>query len=255
MPAPMAQFLVRCVAFYVAVLAALDAAGLAQILLLSRGDPRPGDLSRLYQLSIVWLIVEQALLSILIFAFAPLLARGLNPNEAAGVRHDPLAIGRLAMRLAGILVVDHALSLIPHAVSAVEWRDSEDPTPSLLLWLPPVLVALLGVGLFTYSRALARRVLGSAAGEETSTSALAQALGFSLLGTWLLVASLPEAMERVVAWSWGNQAVFNLSSSPAAAGLFVPVVRLALGLLLFLGGGWFARLWRRAQTAGLEPRT
>lgn len=191
----------------------------------------------------------RAILGVGIFLAAPRVARAMTDGDAPLRIEDHFVIGAIAIRLAGILLWDAALALIPSIQAPPFLSDASDLVIPLGVML---VVAALGTWLFLSAPALGAKLFGSRAGRGDSPSVPCLAsVAFSAVGLLIVANSLPalataigECIEMTRAgWNyrWGDLL--------AAGG------RVTLGTFVFLGAGVVARVWHKLSTAGLQHRS
>lgn len=254
-PAHIAVLTVRLLAFYIAVLAAMSAASLGFFLIKLPGSD---DLQGSFALGAGISIALQCLLASVVYACAPQIARKFADEPSAGPIEDRLAFGQLALRIAGILIVESTARFVPALLETQSHRGTgfADPRMPYLA----LVITFVGLGVWLYLKAgpLARRLFATTAEQDTARSALAQAIGFSLLGAWLVVGVLPELLERLFARITSENSDYigltGLTRAGGSVGFVTELLRLALGLVLFFSAGVIARGWHKVRTAGL-PRT
>ncbi len=174
----------------------------------------------------------------------------------------------LSLKLAGIycliMAITHLNFAIMYAASALRgqsfWSMLISIGPFLLLLLsltPPVLLLLFGVYLIFSDKLPSRMASSIIIQEEEATSFTfqdIQMLAFSIIGVWLLSSTIPTFIQVIV-----RITVLHSSSQQAVYVYFipqivVPVLKLALGIYLFLGGKGLAKLWQKCQsTTDIKP--
>ncbi len=135
---------------------------------------------------------------------------------------------------------------------------------TLVMLTSPGLLVALGVLLITQSQRLAQRVFKTADSPSSSARILAaHALVFSAVGLYIVVDGFPDAVAGVigiaVSWkqllapagSWINQP--NIWESLGRQ-LLAPILKLILGVGLFLGSHGLVRIWSRLRSAGIRDK-
>ncbi len=161
-------------------------------------------------------------------------------------------IGTLAFRLAGIWLL---LLAIREAGDVVTIPASEAGI-QVARMSAPVVELSLGLVLLLGGAALSRRWFqdGESSGATPSTL---QPIAFSVLGLVVLANALPVLVSSFVSrGAWFEDDGGSISSGGSSTPrLVAAVLRVAIGLWLFFGAGSLVRLWRWAQTAGLDRRS
>ncbi len=173
----------------------------------------------------------------------------------------------LSLKLAGIycliMAISHLNFTIWSVVSSLRrqgfWSMLISITPFVLLLLsitPFILLLLFGVYLI-FSNKLPSKMASSIIEEEKTTSFTfqdIQVLAFSIIGVWLLATTIPNFIQAIV-----RMTALYSSSQQSVSGYFISqivtaVLKLALGIYLFLGGKGLAKLWLKFQsTRGMKP--
>jgi hypothetical protein len=230
-------FVFRLAALYVWLQAALFATQFQLILWASDKGPN--------LLGIAVTILLQTLFGTALWFASPGLARlTLSEPSGPGVTRAT-AIGGLALRLAGLYAIDVALQRV--------WDLATSPTRGIA-WVGFAMTAVLGSALVLGGGKIAARLFGRSEPEPQLAHEI-QAAAFSVLGLVLIVRVLPILMSIVAHAQWfedGN--IVHISESPPGPGVAAVVLRLALGVGLFLGGGALSRFWRWSHTAGTVGR-
>lgn len=187
------------------------------------------------------------------FGSRPLARRVLGESSA---QHQPptAAIAGLGFVLAGILVLDVALQQI-WAVVFASTLPSAIGGGSSRFWAPCAslaMLSILGVALVVGGRKIAMRMFPS--GDPSRPLALEiQAVALSVLGIVIAASALPSALSIAAAAGWLRGDDFDAEAqADLLLQIAVELLRLAIGVGLFLGGGALSRVWRWTQTAGLN---
>ena len=186
----------------------------------------------------------------------PVLARRLlgGPTEEGLSR--AVTIGALAFRLAGVWMIDCAIDRARDVSFSLEFSAQTDLWTRLWVAVAQLgAYAIVGMALLVGGGRLAARIFGSAV-PQLPLSAGLQAAAFSVLGLVIVVRALPDVLSgftRSVGWLDGRETSFDPDGAPWPV-VAVTLVRLGVGAGLFLGGGFLARGWHWAQTAGLDDR-
>lgn len=249
---PAALLVVRLLAVYFAVLAVLDATSLTFYLV--QVDGFASGTRESWALASAITIGLDLLTALLLFFFSPRIARSVSPAGPSQSNADVSALGPLALRLAGIFVVNSGLQHLPRIVG--EWKylvleeSRENFIQAGLLFLT---VLGLGCGLILAAKPLARKLFGSAPDANREASALAQAVGFSIVGLYFVTLSVPGLVERAYVGLSSRVSDTYLAPMPSAArtAVAIEVLRVAFGLGIFFTSGMLARMWHRLRTAGL----
>lgn len=204
-----------------------------------------------------WLVSffgQLALGAILWFASRALARRVLGTEERQPLR-DAVEIGSLALRLAGIWLLDETFRRAPQLLSLARTAQAGAHGPGL-----PAEFAALGVlvlaalVLLIGGRRIAKWSFPKPTRAEPVTATL-QPIAFGVLGLGILASALPSLATELVRSRWGSEegSLFGLMSAntgwPVDTSLLIRVI---LGAALFLGSGPLTRFWRWAHTAGLE---
>jgi hypothetical protein len=177
----------------------------------------------------------------------------------------------LSLKLAGIycliMAITHLGYAIPSVVNSMRrqgfWSMLISITPllSLLLYLTPfVLLLLFGIYLI-FSNKLPSKMASSMIPEEKTacfTFQDIQVLAFSIIGVWLLAGTIPYFIQPII------RIIVEHSTSQKSGSVFqksfyisqivIAVLKLALGIYLFLGGKSLAKLWQKCQsTTDFKP--
>ena len=186
-----------------------------------------------------------------------------TPNPSVDPTADRLAITTIGFRVVGFLGLDHWIQFWPWLFAPVLGLDSfgDVTTPKLVCG---ALVGGVSTAMVVKPEWWSKRMFGATAASDVPASHLVQGLAFAFLGAWILAGALPELVDGLQSESSRTGSLFGLSSSESGEGstwawpTWANLFRVALGLALFTGASWWARLWRRLRTAGLpatEPST
>ncbi len=148
-------------------------------------------------------IALELALAVALYTAAPLLVRRFGELETStDVTDDRFEIGALALRLAGIFIVDEALRGAPRIVTAIERPLGIDDRGERFFAISLAFAFFaIGVALVWRARPIARVLFRTVAPRDVSASELAQAIAFSGLGVSFFVGSLPEVLEGITdAW-------------------------------------------------------
>ncbi|MHC4535997.1 MAG: hypothetical protein ACYS6K_18765 [Planctomycetota bacterium] len=177
----------------------------------------------------------------------------------------------LSLKLAGIYCLIMAITLfgyaIPSVVSSLKrqgfWSMLISITPFLSLLLriiPFVLLILFGFYLISSDK-LPSKIASSMIQDEKPASfnfQNIQVLAFSIIGVWLLAGAIPFffriIIQIIVMHSTSQQPVSVFQNSWFISQIVIAVLKLALGIYLFLGGKGLTKLWQKCQsTSDMEP--
>ena len=124
---------------------------------------------------------------------------------------------------------------------------------ALIAFAVPALAGLLS--LFG-ARSIARRLWGPSESPSNSIAEL-QPVAFSVLGLLIFLEAFPVFLSNAVSsGGWFEENGPRLPApEPVWTLVVATIVRMVLGLGLFLGGRPLARAWRWARTAGLPTRS
>lgn len=206
-------------------------------------------------------LVLKSLLAWVIWRSAPRLARSMGEDEPTERAEDRLAIGALTLRIVGILLLDQWFGQIVALLGRISGSGAGARAGEP--WLAAVVVVSLGtiaLWLVVKPTTLSQRLFGRIATGDGAKSALIQAIAFSVLGLVMVVHVLPDIAEQT-SLSSRTESLFGLTSSTTGFGDYwtwpsaANFVRLAVGILLFAGGGALASLWQRLRTAGVPNAT
>ena len=170
----------------------------------------------------------------------------------------------LSLKLAGIYCLIMAISHLGYAVPSVVsslmrqgfWSMITSISTFLLLLLsltPSVLLLLLGVYLI-FSNALPSKMAASMIQEEKTTSCTfldIQVLAFSIIGVWLIAGAISNFIQpvvRVIVLHSTSRPVSFFQSSYFISQILIGVLKLALGIYLFLGAKGLTKLWQKFQS-------
>lgn len=164
----------------------------------------------------------------------------------------------LSVKLAGIYCLITALTHLSYAVPSVIYSSKKEGfwtiftsittcLSILLYFIPFVLLLLFGFYLI-FSDKLPSKMASLIIQEEKANSFSfhdIQVLAFSIIGVWLLVNTIPSFFRIIV------QIIVQRSDSQRSMNAFLIfqlvslVLKLALGIYLFLGGKGLADLWQK----------
>lgn len=182
-----------------------------------------------------------------IFAAAPAIAQRARAAPSPANVADRSQIGGLALRIAAIVVLNHALE----AGASAGQMLAVSPNPMFYGAVASlcIAVAFAGVGTWFFVRGpeLAPRIFRLGPADDVPHLAHLQAAAFAVVGVWILSDTLPDLVSMASA-SFDGLAPYGRADFVAA------IVRCALGIVLFVGSGALARGWRWIRTAGLTPR-
>ena len=228
----------------------LGTANLA-FLIFAKNEPKPSGFSGV---TITLLVGYGALGAVLWFASRKWGERMFGVEGSSAIRARE--IGTLALRLVGIWLLVFAL------------RDSADVITMLDVFgsasrgvvVPRFASAALEIGLSSTlllgGTRIARRLFPDAENPQPTASNL-QPIAFSVIGLIVVANALPVLVSNLVTLgSWFEEDGRYFESGDRSTSRFVAaVVRVALGLWLFLGSGSLVRAWRWVQTAGLDRKS
>jgi hypothetical protein len=189
------------------------------------------------------------------FASPALARRGLGGPSGEGVARA-VAFGELALRIAGVVVLDLAAKQMGAWMSSLVLPEVARTSSSLWAAVAPTTTfLLLGLGLLLGGGRLASRLFASDTPQRPLASEL-QAVAFSIVGLLIIVRSLPALLsEFTVSGGWFDDGIQDTFPEGAPwPAVVASLLRTAAGLALFLGGGLLARAWHWAHTAGLKDR-
>jgi hypothetical protein len=203
-----------------------------------------------------WAFAATFLPEVTLGAILWLASRALAPRVLGTEERLPLRgaaeIGSLALRLAGIWLLDETLQRAPRVLFLVQAGGTASKVPAeaaaLGVLALATLVLLVGGGW------IAKRFFPSAE-RAGSVAASLQTVAFGVLGLAILASALPALATELVRSGWFTEdgSTFGLmSASSAWTHDTASLLRVILGLALFLGSGPLTRFWRWAHTAGLE---
>lgn len=194
-----------------------------------------------------------ALLGTALWLASPSLARRVLGGPADGGLSRATAIGELALRLAGVWLIDLALKGVWSVVFQLEYSSARGNSSTLWNAIANSAVhGILGVVLLVAGGRLASRMFSSSAPQRSLSFEL-QAVAFSVLGLVLFVRALPAVLSGfTVSGEWLDDGdVITLAEPVPWPAIAASLLRLVLGIALFVGGGLLSRAWHWAQSAGL----
>ena len=123
---------------------------------------------------------------------------------------------------------------------------------SLLLPFTPFVLLLLFATYLIFSRKLPLRMASSIIIQEEEATSFTfqdiQMLAFSIIGVWLLSSAIPRLFATIVRMGDLQPAYYIISQ------MVTEVLKVALGIYLFLGGKGLVRLWQKSHSArGMKP--
>jgi hypothetical protein len=168
----------------------------------------------------------------------------------------------LSLKLAGIYCLIMSISYLSFAsmnVAAALRRESPwhmltsiTSFVSLLLSFTPFVLLLLFATYLIFSRKLPSRMASSIIIQEEEATSFTfqdiQMLAFSIIGVWLLSIAIPRLFATIVRMGDLQPAYYIISQ------MVTEVLKVALGIYLFLGGKGLVRLWQKSHSArGMKP--
>ncbi len=122
----------------------------------------------------------------------------------------------------------------------------------LLLSFTPSVSLLLFAAYLIFSRKLPSRMASSIIIQEEEATSFTfqdiQMLAFSIIGVWLLASAIPRFFATIVRMTELKLASYIISQ------IVAEVLKVALGIYLFLGGKGLVRLWQKSHSArGMKP--
>ena len=168
----------------------------------------------------------------------------------------------LSLKLAGIYCLIMSISYLSFTSAnvATAWRRDDlwhmltsiTSFVLLLLSFTPSVSLLLFAAYLIFSRKLPSRMASSIIIQEEEATSFTfqdiQMLAFSIIGVWLLSSAIPRLCATVVRMTELQSASYIISQ------MVTGVLKVALGIYLFLGGKGLARLWQRFHsTRGIKP--
>lgn len=171
-------------------------------------------------------------------------------------------IGSLAMKMAGIYAIIQMVTLA--STSAWFLRSNLLSSHERILslcsyWFTLLLLGVLGFFLIRWSAILSKGIFS----EESEMSQISsptyhdvQSLAFSLIGVFLIVTTLPRILTYILSLVWDLVSLgFDVRGVrywhyqwPECAGT---VIKMLIGIWLFLGGRGLSNLWSKMRTGGL----
>lgn len=194
-----------------------------------------------------------------LFAWAPVLANKMFPDQTAEPKTEVPGIGGLALRVMGVLFAVRALELVPGAVrmQRATWGlTSFSPFTAHLVEIAVLL--LLSAALIVFGPRMARWLLHDRSrGTPDPRTARFQTITFAVIGVWLVVSGLPQVIVMLVSFSSPKADVYNeslssLSNGPLRAQQWISILQVVAGVALFVGSRGLSALWHRIRTAGLD---
>jgi hypothetical protein len=180
-----------------------------------------------------------------LFFSSSFLSARLDGGHAPASLEDRAGIGALGLRIAAILIFDRAISATTSALFQI--RAAQGGGYWGVFWADVVVVGLLlaiGGWVFLCAEGIAARCFASGAHRPSeSRYGRVQAVAFSVVGLWIIVAALPEAVRLAL----GMQTDWTQTIGT--------LLRVGLGVVLFFGGNTLAGLWLRVRTAVVEPKS
>ncbi len=168
----------------------------------------------------------------------------------------------LSLKLAGIYCLIMAISYLTFTsvnVATIMRRESlwhmlTSITSFVLLLLSftPSVLLLLFAAYLIFSRKLPSRMASSIIIQEEEATSFTfqdiQMLAFSIIGVWLLSSAIPRFFATIVRMTELQPASYIISQ------MVTGVLKVALGIYLFLGGKGLVRLWQKSHgTRGMKP--
>ena len=168
----------------------------------------------------------------------------------------------LSLKLAGIYCLITAISYLSFTSVNVAaawrreglWHILTSITSFLLLLLSftPSVSLLLFAAYLIFSRKLPSRMASSIIIQEEEATSFTfqdiQMLAFSIIGVWLLSSAIPRFFATIVRMTELQLTSYIISQ------IVTGVLKLALGIYLFLGGKGLVRLWQKSHSArGVKP--
>jgi hypothetical protein len=177
----------------------------------------------------------------------------------------------LSLKLAGIYCLIMAISHFGYAIPSISFALRRESFWSMLISITPFLSLLLSLSPFVllilfgfyliFSNKLPSKMASSMIQEEKTTSFTfqdMQVLAFSIIGVWLLASAILNFIQPIV-----QVIVQHLTSQPSnfvypnsiyISRILTAVLKLALGIYLFLGGRGLTKLWQKCQsTSDMKP--
>ena len=166
-------------------------------------------------------------------------------------------LASFALKLLGIYTIIQSLPLIQFLGGALEILHSSKDGGALHfgtligMFIPFLLMALVGAVLLVFSRELAPRLVGEDKPLNVSSALTApdvQAVGFSIVAVLIFLEAIPKLGQAVWSWSyaasqpWASQMSRGVWQYGLSAG-----IQLVLAVVLFLQAGGLANVWHRIQ--------
>lgn len=239
-------FAIRLAALYVWIHAFLQAAQLPWIV--SSSDERLG---RASWIGFTVAVGLHALLGTVLWIAGPRLGRRILGEPSTKTVTRAAAIGGLGLRLAGVVVVDAALQQVWDVIFSRQFSSAGGgPGRFWAATASLTTLAILGLTLVTCGGRIGARMFRSVVPERPLALEL-QAVAFSILGILLAVRALPTVLSIAASAGWfdNGDSYVTMQSVPWPM-LATSLLRLAIGIALFLGGGFLSRAWIWTQTAG-----
>ena len=163
--------------------------------------------------------------------------------------------GSLGLRLAGIWLLDRSIHEVWNVIFQAKTASLSGGRSGLYAEIAAFAVlTAAALTLLLAGGRIAKRLFPPS---DRASSILAelQPIAFSVLGLVILMNSIPILLSNVFGpggWAEDGGGIYVRGADPAWPIHIATLLRVALGLALFLGGRPLARIWRWSQTAGLD---
>ena len=248
-----ATFAFRLAAIYVWIQALLQVLVLPALLAMSDAN-----LGRTSLTGYLVAILLHAIFGAILWLVSGRLARRIFGMEEGRPLRGTAEVGSLALCIAGIWLLDMAIHKTWNVIFSARTASLSGTRLGLFAEIAAFAVlTLAALTLLLASGRIAKRMFPSAEG-SSSIAADLQPIAFSVLGLVILMKSLPNLLSNLFGpggWAEDGDGMYIRGADPAWPIHVATLLRVALGLALFLGGRQLAGIWRWAQTAGLDRRS
>lgn len=172
-------------------------------------------------------------------------------------RHE---LASFALKLLGIYALIKSLPLIQllggalGALASAQGRDMSGFWPIVGMFIPMVLMAVVGMLLIAFSKDLAPRLVGEDKPlgiASTLSGQDVQAIGFSVVAVLIFLDAIPRFVQGIASWQTLSQLPSGSISRQVIWGIWQTFVssgiQLILAAVLFLWPRGIANLWHRIQ--------
>ncbi|MBN1899812.1 hypothetical protein JW926_00635 [Candidatus Sumerlaeota bacterium] len=170
----------------------------------------------------------------------------------------------LSLKLAGIfclvLLIFYSSIFLGNLLSLIKAKSIEGILSAIfVIVIPFIIFASITYLLLFKTDLLSKKIFPSAIKSEprSISSKEIQALAFSIMGVWILSSAIPDIFQiissRMLVKAYPESAAAHQMTLTSISHVVSLIVRLLIGLYLFLGSKGLVNLWHKIQSSRATP--